>query len=159
MELHFETSIEHPYPAVAAALAEGPLAWLPEVELAPGAYTSELGIGNGESRISRRLLVRAGTAQPFAYGLIVPIEWRAVEHPERYPTLAGTLRLEPSGPARSRLRLDANYVPPAGRLGTAIDRAVLHRVAESSVKDFVEGVAARLARGARFSGPIPPAAS
>ena len=158
MELHFATSIEQPYRAVAATLAEGPLAWLPQVELAPGAYTSELGIGNGDGRISRRLLVTAGAAQPFAYGLLVPIEWRAAQHPERYPTLAGVLRLEPSGPV-CRLRLDAHYVPPAGRLGAAIDRALLHNVAETSVKEFVQRVAARLARGARFSGPIPPATS
>jgi len=158
MEFHFATSIEQPYRAVAATLAEGPLAWLPEVELAPGAYTSELGIGNGDGRISRRLLVTAGAAQPFAYGLLVPIEWRAAQHPERYPTLAGVLRLEPSGPV-CRLRLDAHYVPPAGRLGAAVDRALLHNVAETSVKEFVQRVAARLARGARFSGPIPPATS
>jgi len=158
MELHFATSIEQPYRAVAATLAEGPLAWLPQVELAPGAYTSELGIGNGDGRISRRLLVTAGAAQPFAYGLLVPIEWRAAQHPERYPTLAGVLRLEPSGPV-CRLRLDAHYVPPAGRLGAAVDRALLHNVAETSVREFVQRVAARLARGARFSGPIPPATS
>src|SRR5215472_17040015 len=148
MELHCTITIDEPYPGVAAVFAEGPDAWLPEVELAPDAWIAEIGIGDGEGRISRRVLVSAIPAQPFAYGLLVPVEWRAAEHPGWYPTLAGGLRLEPEGPAGCRLRLDAQYRPPAGRLGAAIDRAVLHRVAEASVAEFVDRVAARLCRGA-----------
>jgi hypothetical protein len=95
------------------------------------------------------VLVFTGAAGPFAYGLLVPVEWRAAEHPDLYPTLAGSLRLEASGPAGARLRLDAHYRPPAGRLGAAIDGAVLHRVADASTEEFVMRVAERLRRRAR----------
>ena len=47
-------------------------------------------------------------------------------------------------------RLDADYLPPAGRLGAAADRAVLHRLADAAVAGFLDRVAARLALGARF---------
>lgn len=157
MELHCATTIEDAYPAVAAVLEEGPLAWLPEVALAPEAYTTELGIGGPGRRVGRRVLVTPGRVQPFAHGVAVPVEWRAAEHPELYPTLSGWLRLEPAGPAACRLRFDAHYQPPAGRLGAAVDRAVLHRVAEASVQEFVERVAARLHRGVRFGGGPGPA--
>lgn len=156
MELHCTTAIDQPYADTAPVFAGGPQAWLPEVEAAPEAWTAEIGIGDGDGRISRRVLVRAGTAQPFGYGLLVPVEWRALEHAERYPTLAGGLRLEPEGPAGCRLRLDAQYRPPAGRLGAAIDRAVLHHVAEASCAEFVERVAERLRRGAVFASRFGP---
>lgn len=159
MELHCATSIDQPYSQLAEVLADGPVAWVPEVEPAPEAWTAELGIGDGYGRISRRVLVFTGAPRPYAYGLLVPVEWRAVEHPERYPTLEGALRLEPSGPTHCRLRLDAHYQPPAGRLGAALDRALLHRVAEESAAEFVRRVGERLSRGARFAGHYPPVPS
>lgn len=152
MELHFTTTIEHPYPSVAAVLSEGPLAWLPDVELAQEAYVTQLAIGEEDHRVSRRVIVSTGAMRPLGYGVAMPVEWQAAEHPERYPTLSGSLRLEPAGPAGTRLRLDAHYRPPGGKLGAAADRALLHRVAEASVRDFVERVAERLRRSVRFSG-------
>jgi hypothetical protein len=155
LNLDFSAPIREPYPAVARVLAEGPLAWLPDVEVVTGGCTAEIGIGAPERRISRRVLVEAGTAQQDSGGMTVSVRWSALEHPDLYPRLAGRLRLEPSGPG-SRLRLDAGYLPPAGRWGAALDRALLHQVAEASVREFVERVAIRLARGANFIARFEP---
>jgi hypothetical protein len=153
--LDFSTPIPEPYQTVATVLREGPLAWLPDVELVAGGYTAEIGIRYPDSRVSRRVLVVAGSVQPAGENLTVRVAWSALEHPDLYPKLTGCLRLEPSGPG-SRLGLEAGYRPPAGRLGAAVDRALLHRVAEASVREFVERVAARLAQGANFISRFEP---
>jgi hypothetical protein len=157
VELHVAVPIERPYLAVASVLDEGPLSWLPAAGLAPDGHTSELGIGGPDGGVHRRVLVETGRAQASGDGIAVPLSLRAVEHPERYPTLSGLLRLEPAGPASSSLRLDAEYVPPGGRLGAAADRAVMRGVAEASVREFAVRVAERLERGVRFRGRWDPA--
>ncbi|HEX5903035.1 MAG TPA: hypothetical protein VF028_07985 [Actinomycetota bacterium] len=45
------------------------------------------------------------------------------------------------------------YEPPLGLVGRAADRALLHRVAEATFKDFLERVATRLAERAGDERP------
>ena len=45
------------------------------------------------------------------------------------------------GPDRAQLAMSARYVPPLGAVGRTIDRALLSRVAEATVKDFLDRVA------------------
>ena len=40
--------------------------------------------------------------------------------------------------------MDARYRPPLALVGRALDRALLHRVAEATIKDFVDRVAERI---------------
>jgi hypothetical protein len=49
------------------------------------------------------------------------------------------------GPARSQLSLSARYAPPRGAAGKLADRALLHRVAEATIQDFVDRTAEALA--------------
>lgn len=49
------------------------------------------------------------------------------------------------GPDRTHLALTARYEPPFGVIGRAVDRALLHRVAEAVAQRFLEAVARRLA--------------
>ena len=42
--------------------------------------------------------------------------------------------------------MSGRYSPPFGSVGEALDRALLHRVAEATVRDFVERVAASITR-------------
>ena len=44
----------------------------------------------------------------------------------------------------SQLSISARYKPPLGHLGKAVDRAFLHRIAETTVKDFLDHVGDRL---------------
>ncbi len=43
--------------------------------------------------------------------------------------------------ARLELSISARYTPPLGAFGRVLDRAVLHRVAEATVKDFLDRAA------------------
>jgi hypothetical protein len=60
------------------------------------------------------------------------------------PSLEADIELGELGPGRTQLSISARYTPPLGPLGHALDRALLHRVAEATVKDFLDRVAERL---------------
>ena len=40
----------------------------------------------------------------------------------------------------TQLAISARYEPPFGAIGRLVDRAVLHRVAEATLKDFLDRV-------------------
>jgi len=67
----------------------------------------------------------------------------------------GELEVAAIGNARTQLGLSANYEPPLGVLGKIADRALLHRVAEVTVKDFLERIGARLESDRVAGGFLP----
>lgn len=146
-ELHLERVLDKPFEALESILRAGPQQWLPGFQEEGGRSTGELAYEQAGSRIKRRIEVRLGPVQRFAYGVTVHIQWKAARHSELYPELEGHLRLEGRQPSGSSLRLDARYAPPGGRLGATMDRALMHHVAESSVRDFLARVADLLAAG------------
>jgi hypothetical protein len=146
-ELHLQRSLDESYEAVVKVLKAGPQAWLPEFAQEAETVTAELAFDQAGGHVRRRVAVELGTVQLFAYGVTVRIQWKAAEHPNLYPRLEGHLRLERRQPTGCRLRFDVRYTPPAGRLGTSVDRALMHRVAESTVENFLDRVARRLVRG------------
>ncbi len=145
MDLFLETPIEHTYEPLAALLHGDPERWLPGAERMGEQLIFDVGLGPRGRRVQR-----------FGHGVAVHVEWQALRRPELYPTLAGTLRLERAGPNRCRLVLDATYRPPAGRVGAALDQALLHRVAEVSLRDFVARLVNRLTEGASATNPTTP---
>jgi hypothetical protein len=63
------------------------------------------------------------------------------------------------GPAQSRLSFEASYDPPVGALGQLADWALMHRVAEASVREFVLRTAGSLrsrAASLSFASTRPP---
>lgn len=152
-ELHPERTLGADYETAVAVLREGPQRWLPGFALDGERLTAELGFDQAGRRVGRRIEVTLGSVQPFAYGVTVRVQWKAVRRPQLYPTLEGHLRLEPAQRGGCQLRFPVRYVPPAGKLGASVDRALLYRVAEATVGDFLDRVAARL------DGPAPERAS
>jgi hypothetical protein len=61
-----------------------------------------------------------------------------------FPVLDADLMLTPAGQG-TLLTLAGSYRPPLGSLGQALDRTILHRVADATVKSFLARVAAQLA--------------
>lgn len=148
-ELHLVRTFGADYDSAAGVLRAGPERWLPGFAVDGDRVTAELAFDQAGRRIGRRIEVALGTVQPFAYGVTVRVQWQAVRRPHLYPTLDGHLRLEPGQDAGCRLRFDVRYVPPAGKLGASVDRALLYRVADATVGDFLDRVAAVLdAKGA-----------
>jgi hypothetical protein len=69
--------------------------------------------------------------------IVVSVRWGALEAGRLFPVFDGDLELAPLGPGLCRLVLMGSYVQPFGTFGRAIDRALLHRVAESTARAFL----------------------
>jgi hypothetical protein len=74
------------------------------------------------------------------------LRWEAAAQPGLFPSLDADLEVAPLGPERTQLAMSARYVPPFRAIGRALDRALLSRVAEATVKDFLDHVGAALMR-------------
>jgi hypothetical protein len=74
----------------------------------------------------------------------IPIEWHATGAPALFPRMQADIVVASVGTALTQIALRGSYRVPLGRVGAAIDRTLLHRVAEASVKSFVDRVAASI---------------
>jgi len=93
------------------------------------------GAGWGMSRLVevrfRELATKGNSA-------VLIVRWEAVgASGGLFPVLDADITLTPYGSAASLLALSGAYRPPLGALGAALDRVVLHRVAEATIQDFV----------------------
>jgi hypothetical protein len=75
------------------------------------------------------------------------------------PRLEANLELGSLGQDRTQLAISARYRPPLGVVGRAVDRVLLHRVAEATLKDFLDRVGQAIALSqpggaARMSAPV-----
>ena len=79
-----------------------------------------------------------------------------------FPVLDADLTLTDFGARGTLVALAGVYRPPLGLVGQALDRAVLHRIAVATIKDFLARVAAELALPgdeAENSAPVRPLSS
>lgn len=93
---------------------------------------------------AREVKLDIGIAEIHAYGLVYPVEWTAAEAALLFPDLTADLILSSRGHDVTELTLKGTYQPPLGTLGKLADRTVLHRVAEATVKDWMDRLAAAL---------------
>jgi hypothetical protein len=135
------------------------LAALPALDgLAEGAYR------DGEARRAR-LGVEVARVQPPAFvklavgtptkgpgRLTIPLSWTAEGPTALFPKMDADLMLATLGPDESQLSLRGSYTPPMGAMGRALDRMLLHRVAESSAKGFVDRIADSIDAGVMRAG-------
>ncbi|HHC09413.1 MAG TPA: hypothetical protein ENK55_11950 [Actinobacteria bacterium] len=83
------------------------------------------------------------------------LRWVPLDHREIHPVVEADLEAEPIDDRRTMLSLLASYVPPMGRLGTAVDRVALHRVAEAALERYFDALVAELRHLARGQ-PVTP---
>jgi hypothetical protein len=63
-----------------------------------------------------------------------------------FPALDADLTVVPTGRQCAMLRIAGSYRPPLGALGTALDTAILHRVARATIRAFLDRIAADIGR-------------
>jgi len=61
-----------------------------------------------------------------------------------FPALDANITVTPAEGRTTVLRLAGSYRPPLGTLGTALDAAILHRVATATVRTFLNDIAAAI---------------
>ena len=74
----------------------------------------------------------------------IPVTWEATGAPGLFPKMEGELVVAPVGPDVTQIALRGTYRPPLGAVGRAVDRALFHRIAETSIKRFVDRLAGAL---------------
>ena len=132
---------------VEAALLEDPQAWLPglatEATRRGDDLLSEVGFGE-KVRVHRRVRIELDEPLLAATKTVLPLRWTATGAAGLFPELDADLEIAPLDAGRCQLAMSARYVPPLGVMGRALDRAVLFRVAEATIKNFLDRVAERL---------------
>jgi len=145
MYIRHDVHVDQPAESVRRELLEPPERWLPSVldPLGERRYLVRVGFG-GAARLSKQVGLTVGKPAVEGDWLVVPVAWHATGPTQLFPVLDGRLTVQPIGPRYSRLWLGATYQPPLGGLGREIDEVLMHNVAEATIRDFVEGIAARL---------------
>jgi len=147
MYIRHDVHVNQPAHSVRRELLEPPERWLPASIAEPiGArrYLARVGFSAPAARISKQVELTLGQPEIAGQWLVIPIAWRATGPSQLFPVLDAKLTVEPLGTHSSKLWLGGTYQPPLGALGREIDEAVMHNAAEATIKDFVDGVAARL---------------
>jgi hypothetical protein len=155
MDLRIEETIDQPYASVLQAMLGDPEKWLPGLARdAADRLVTDLGVLLGNVRVVRSVEVEVTPPTIYPDRCEICVAWKAAEDAAFFPELAGAFTLGQMGPAQSRLSFEASYEPPARILGQLVDRTLMHRTAEASVREFVLRIARTLeSRAASFSAP------
>jgi hypothetical protein len=95
-------------------------------------------------RVSRKVQVSLGPPRNRGEAIVVPISWQASTAPGLFPTLDADLEVASTDAEHCLLTLTGSYEPPLGELGRQLDRILLHRIALSTARSFLDRVADRL---------------
>ena len=74
----------------------------------------------------------------------IELEWEAAKMPRLFPLMKAELKIYPLTSTETQLDLAGKYEPPLGIVGSALDAAVGHRIAEASVHQLISDIAAYL---------------
>ena len=134
-----------------ASLLEDPATWVPGMleaaEDRGERLLAEVGFAVEARRIGLEVEIALGEPYRLESRTLLPMTWRAAGPERLFPQLDADLEIAALGPQRTQLAISARYRPPLGALGRVLDRALLHRVAEATIKDFLDRVGERV--GAR----------
>jgi len=148
--LHYFVELDHSADDVVEALTSAPHEWLSDLaqdSVSAGARLSaDVGLNLGPRRIHRPVDVLLGAPIRLSGATVLPVTWVAHTRACLFPRLEADLEVAPMGARRSQLAINVRYQPPLGTVGVVADRALLHRVAEATIKDFMDRAAQRLHR-------------
>ncbi len=144
MFVRYFVELEHPSTVIEDALLTAPAGMIPAIASLSdnrGQHLlAEVGFRIEGHRVSKKVEIEVGKPLRTSARTWIPMSWRATGPSGIFPVLEGDLEVAPLGPQRTQLSLSAQYRPPLGFIGRTVDRALLSRVAEATVKNFVERV-------------------
>jgi hypothetical protein len=148
MFVRYFTVLPFPFGETERALTATPAEWLRG--LANGiqdrgdALFAEVGSRANGHRLATRVEVDIREPVRTPSRTILPLSWSAVGGRGLFPRLQGDLEIARLGSESTHLAISACYQLPMGASGTTIDPPVLQRIAEATVKDFLDRTAHRL---------------
>ena len=110
----------------------------------------------GAPGLSRLVAVRFSDMTIHENFASVAIRWEATgPGGALFPALDADITLGPAGDDATKLTVAGVYRPPLGVLGAGLDRVVLHRVAEATIRVFARDIAAAMTDSALSPGVRP----
>ena len=108
-------------------------------ELGTGlARVGPLGAAPGMSRLVAVRFSDMAIHEDFA---IEAMRWEAIgPGGALFPALDADIKLTPAGEDATMLAVSGAYRPPLGALGAGLDRAIMHRVAEATIRIFTNHI-------------------
>jgi hypothetical protein len=149
MFVQHSVHVEHSVKACTDALMQGPPKWFP---LTSGKNISSVGLHVAGVPVRKRVVVELGEPEQTATWTAIPLTWKATFLERLFPTMTGKIELAPTDANVTRLTVSGMYQPPLGRLGEQLDEALMHNVAEGTVKELAESIAERLHKAIAASG-------
>ena len=149
--------VNQAYPRVCEALLARPLHVFQHATAAAASDAAKLHAQIGPFDIGTDISIRVvRVASDTYYGepaTRLELEWVATSNPGWFPKMTATLAIFPLSSHETELEIEGTYEPPIGKLGAAIDRALMRGIAEESVRRFVQEVAGWLR--AALAAPTP----
>lgn len=132
---------------LAKTFRRDPAWWLPPPAHPDGPERWQLRLDAG--RYSRPALMTVGPAWELGEMIWRLLSWEPLPEEDEalplervLPAFAGEIGLRVAGPPT--LVVEGAYEPPMGRMGATLDHALLHRLADRTVRELVVAVAKRL---------------
>jgi len=150
MFIRYYLDLAVPFEDVERALLDEPATWVPGIALDADRggqrLLAEVGFDvDASRRLDKEVEIEIGEPYVIPSKTMLPITWRATAAEGIFPHLDADIEIAALGAGRTQLSISARYRPPLGAVGRALDKALLHRVAEATVKDFLDGVGERIA--------------
>jgi hypothetical protein len=143
--IRYYVELAHPMPNLERSLLQAPSSWLPDLaesaDMRSQRLLSEVGFPIDGHRLVKRVSITVGDPVRSSTRTWIPISWQATGPSGLFPLLDGELEIASLGAERTQLAFSARYRPPLGLIGRTVDRALLSRVAEATIKDFVDRIA------------------
>ena len=140
--------VNQPYPRVREAILANPHDVFRRATAAAASHAATLHVPVGAIDVGADVTICVlNVEQDYAYkqpATKLMLEWQAVRRPRLFPAMKATLVIFALTPTETQLELEGQYEPPMGKIGEAIDAALGHRLAEASVKQFLQEVASWL---------------
>jgi hypothetical protein len=141
MFIRYFIELSLPVVKVEEALVGSPAGWLSamagEAQARGDGLLGEVGVGP-RTRLRRSVRIHLGEPVHYPSMTSLPLTWEPVGLDGVLPQLDANLELGSLGEDRTQLAVSARYRPPLGVVGRAVDKVLLHRVAEATLKDFLD---------------------
>jgi hypothetical protein len=134
MHVKYSLHIERPVQDVSSELLASPSRLFPR----------SVGIHVAGIPVRRRVQLLIGEPERASTWAAIPIWWQPVSGRKLFPVMNGRVEVAPSGKDETRLTVSGMYEPPLGKLGEELDKALMHRIAEGTVKELAEAIAKKL---------------
>ncbi len=146
MYIQHSVHIDQPVKVCSDALMQGPPKWFPRLG---GKNVATVGVHLAGVPVRKRVTVELGDPVKTSTWTVIPLTWKATFPKKLFPEMTGKIELAPVDKGVTRLTVSGMYQPPLGKLGEQLDEALLHSVAEGTVKELAESIASRLEKAVK----------